>query len=100
VVVTANWVSSEYTADYKSIADKRGMAYYVVKGTTGQQFEIVPNSNYQNLPEIHFAQGHMNTALGFMTDEPMYETGLRHPGRLEFLNDPKKFIVELSSMNS
>jgi glucose-6-phosphate isomerase len=100
VLVTANWVSSEYTADYKSVAEKQGMAYYVVKGASDRQFEIVPNKNYKDLPEMRFAKGHMNTSLGFMTDEPMYETGIRHPGRLEFLNNPHKFAVELSSITS
>jgi glucose-6-phosphate isomerase len=100
VLVTANWVSSEYTADYKSVADKHGMAYYVIKGTSDRQFEIVANKNYEAIPEMRFAQGHMNTSFGFMTDEPMYETGIRHPGRLEFLNNPHKFAVELSSITS
>lgn len=100
VLVTANWVSSEYTADYKSVAEKHGMAYYVVKGSSDRQFEIVPNKNYAEIPEMRFAKGHMNTSFGFMTDEPMYETGIRHPGRLEFLNNPKKFAVELSTITS
>lgn len=100
VLVTANWVSSEYTADYKSIADKHGMGYYVIEGSGGRQFEIVQNKNYDHIPEMRFAQGHMNTSLGFLVDEPMYETGIRHPGRLEFLNNPHKFAVELSSITS
>jgi glucose-6-phosphate isomerase len=100
VLVTANWVSSEYTADYKSIADRHGMGYYIIKGASDKQFEIVPNKNYENIPEMRFAQGHMNTSLGFLVDEPMYETGIRHPGRLEFLNNPHKFAVELSSITS
>jgi len=100
VLVTANWVSSEYSADYKSISDKHGMGYYVVKGPGDRQFEIVPNKHYKALPEMRFATGHLNTSLGFMTDEPMYETGVRHPGRLEFLNNPRKFAVELSSLTS
>ncbi|HEX5430162.1 MAG TPA: glucose-6-phosphate isomerase family protein [Patescibacteria group bacterium] len=100
VLVTANWVSSEYTADYKSISDRHGMGYYVVEGSDGKQFEIVPNKHYESLPEMRFAQGHMNTSLGFLVDEPMYETGIRHPGRLEFLNNPHKFAVELSSITS
>jgi glucose-6-phosphate isomerase len=100
VLVTANWVSSEYTADYKSIADKRGMAYYIVEGRDGKQFEIIPNTNYREIPEMRFAQGHMNTTLGFQVDAPMYVTGIRHPGRLEFLNKPHKYAVELSSITS
>ena len=100
VLVTANWVSSEYEADYKDIADRHGMGYYVVHGETGRQFEIVANSNYGHVPEMRFAQGHMNTQLGFLADEPMYETAMRHPGRLEFLNNPHKFAVELSSITS
>ncbi len=98
-LVTANWVSSEYTADYESVKAKHGMAYYVL-GNNDTQFEMVPNKNYGELPEVRFAQGHMNTSLGFLVDEPMYETGIRHPGRLEFLNKPHKFAVELSSITS
>jgi len=98
-VVTANWVSSEYTADYKSIAEAKGMAYYVLKGKDGKQFEIVPNPNYKDLPEMRFANGH-STSFGFLHDEPMYVTGIRHPGRLEFLNNPHKFAVELSTITS
>jgi glucose-6-phosphate isomerase len=99
VLVTANWVSSEYTADYEPIKDKHGMAYYVLH-STDKQFEVEANKNYPDLPEIRFAAGHMNTSLGFLIDEPMYETAMRHPGRLEFLNKPHKFAVELSSITS
>lgn len=99
VLVTANWVSSEYTADYKSIAAEHGMAYYVIKGTD-KQFEIIPNTHYKYLPEIKFAQGHMNTTLGFTIDEPMYTTGTKRPAKLEFLNDPEKYMIELSSITS
>ena len=99
VVVTANWVSDQYTADYAKVADKHGMAYYVLKGTD-KQFEVKENKNYAELPEIRFAQGHMNTSLGFHLEEPMYHTGIKHPGRLEFLNKPHKFAVELSTITS
>lgn len=37
--------------DYKSIADLKGMGYYVVRGKEGK-IEFIPNPNYKNLPEI------------------------------------------------
>ncbi len=37
--------------DYKSIANLKGMGYYIVKGREGDM-EFILNPNYKNLPEI------------------------------------------------
>lgn len=97
-LVTANWVSSEYTADYQSIASKHGMAYYIVK--KGDSHEFVPNKNYGELPPIRQTSGHTKASFGFSMLHPMYETGVKHPDRLDFLNKPHKYAVELSTITS
>lgn len=98
VLVTANWVSSEYSADYQSIVDKHGMAYYVIKD--GASYKLVPNKAYGEVPPAKIAQGHMDIKLGFSMLEPMYTIGIKHPDRLDFLNNPHKYAVELSSITS
>jgi glucose-6-phosphate isomerase, archaeal len=99
VLVTGNWVSSEYAADYNSIAEKRGMAYYVVKGK-GKNYDLVPNKNYGELPELRYVGQNVMDLFGFTVPDPMYTTAIKKPQMLEFLNNPHKYAVQLSAISS
>lgn len=99
VLVTSNWVSDQYTADYKTVQDKHGMAYYVIQDEA-KKFDFAPNSNYANTPAIRTLQAKDNPGAKMLPAEPMYQIGANDPGLLEFLNAPAKYAVELSEISS
>jgi glucose-6-phosphate isomerase, archaeal len=99
VLITANWVSDQFhNSLYEPVSEKHGMAYYVVESQK-KQFELVPNPSYTSHPPIRTIST-FDPDLGFMINEPMYKTGMRYPNRLEFLNNPEKYAVQLSSVSS
>lgn len=99
VLVTANWLSTDYKPLYEPVADFHGMAYYVVKGK-GKFYDFVKNPNYNSHPDLKLikAQAEVYTNFGFERTEPMYTAGMKNPKLLEFLNYPLKHAVELSTL--
>ncbi len=101
VLVTANWLSTDYKPLYEPVADKAGMAYYVVQDPQ-KKYAFVKNPNYANHPEVRMMQHEEQIAanFGFKPSEPMYLTGTKNPKLLEFLTAPGKYLTELSSLVS
>lgn len=97
-LVTANWISTDYKPLYEPIADRHGMAYYVVSDEE-EKYRFVKNPNYQNHPQVR-ALEHIKVVqeLGFSTEEPMYVTGMKNPVKLEFLNYPEKYLAQLNKL--
>ncbi len=100
VLVTANWVSADNKSDYEPIKQKHGMAYYIVKGGEHKAYDIVPNKNYGEIPEMRYATQDVTEIFGFTGHEPMYMTGMKNPKVLDFLNHPHKYAVQLSAISS
>ena len=99
VLITANWVSDQFHESlYEPVREKHGMAYYVVESQK-RQFDLVPNPNYISHPPIRTIST-FDPDLGFLNNEPMYKTGMKYPDRLEFLNRPEKYAIQLSSVSS
>lgn len=82
VLVTANWLSTDYKPLYEPIAQRRGMAYYVIKKNGG--YELVPNKHYSELPSPRMVESINNLS-------PMYGTAVTDPGKFDFLNNPEKY---------
>lgn len=99
VLVTGNWVGKNFERMYDQVGKMRGMDYYVVHdGEHGYKF--VPNHSYKDHPEIRQLTNKFMGNFGIMHKGPMYTIGVSDPGTLEFLNNPYKFAVELSSITS
>ena len=99
VLVTANFVSDRYQADYRSVSEKQGMAYYVVKGKN-TKFEFIPNPAYGDVPQVRAMVASKNPGARIVPEGPMYKIGVLSPARLEFLNHPARYAVELSAISS
>ncbi|MGE5297932.1 MAG: glucose-6-phosphate isomerase family protein [Acidobacteriaceae bacterium] len=103
VLVTANWVADGFESLYEPIARKHGMAYYVVKATESfgrNPYHFIPNAHYQNHPEVETLAPRNLEAFNIIQPKPMYFLGISNPKNLEFLTDPEKYAVELSSISS
>ncbi|OGE73638.1 MAG: hypothetical protein A3I07_02875 [Candidatus Doudnabacteria bacterium RIFCSPLOWO2_02_FULL_42_9] len=101
VLVTANWISTDYKPLYEPIKEKEGMAIYVIRGKDGQP-TFVKNENYENQPLMRklTMNDKVRTDFGFDAQEPMYTAAIRNPKLLEFLNNPIKYAVQFSSLSS
>jgi glucose-6-phosphate isomerase len=101
VLVTANWVSTEYKPLYEPIKECQGMALYVVKGKDGNP-TFIKNNKYPDQPIMRkMAIGDkIRTDFGLNTKEPMYTSAMKNPKLLDFLNHPAKYAVELSALSS
>ncbi|MEJ0020998.1 MAG: glucose-6-phosphate isomerase family protein [Candidatus Doudnabacteria bacterium] len=101
ILVTANWLSTDYKPLYEPVADFHGMAYYVIKGN-GKLYDFVKNPHYSDHPDLKLIneQQQVYTNFGFVPSEPMYTSGMKNPKLLEFLNHPQKYAVQLSTLTS
>lgn len=101
VLVTANWLSTDYKPLYEQVADFHGMAYYVVKGND-KAYAFVKNPNYSDHPSVKLIndQEKVYANFGFMPGVPMYTAGMKDPRSLEFLNYPLKHAANLSTLTT
>ncbi len=98
VLVTANWVAHDFERMYKPVTDFRGLGYYVVKNDKAYTF--VPNPQYKDHPPVRQLTNQYMHSFNIMDDGPMYLSGTNNPKNLEFLTEPQKYAVELSSITS
>ncbi|HTL39221.1 MAG TPA: glucose-6-phosphate isomerase family protein [Methylomirabilota bacterium] len=98
-LVTANWLSTSYKPLYEPVAKLAGMAYYVV-ADKDQPYKFVPNKDYSEIPEVREISHKFMTNFPITGTKPMYTEGMFDPKRLEFLNKPDAYAVELSSITS
>ncbi|OGE94675.1 MAG: hypothetical protein A3B10_00795 [Candidatus Doudnabacteria bacterium RIFCSPLOWO2_01_FULL_44_21] len=99
-VVTANWCSTNYKALYEPVAQLHGLAYFVT-ASPHQPFDLAANRNYGEIPAARmFTNKFMSGFSIVATNRPMYIEGMLHPDELEFLSNPEKYAVELSSISS
>lgn len=103
VVVTANWQPSANVSDYSSYEKHSGAAYYVVEserlgpgGKTSTESKFVPNLNYKKLPELSERRPRELPQYELRTALPMYFTGTRDLGKLDFLVNPDEYARELT----
>lgn len=101
VLVTANWLSTDYKPLYEPVADYHGMAYYAVKDVAGK-YSFVKNQNYSSHPEVRMVRHEEKIAsdFGFISTEPMYLTGTTNPKKLEFLVKPQLYLPKLARLTS
>ncbi|MBI4049327.1 MAG: hypothetical protein HY395_00720 [Candidatus Doudnabacteria bacterium] len=99
VLVVADWQSVHTKSLYEPVASRHGLAYYAVADDT-EQFKFVPNNNYKNVPPIRLIDTRFMSKLAISANQPMYQTGATNPQSLDFLNNPEKYVVELSGITS
>lgn len=99
-LVTANWISTDYKPMYEPIRDRQGMAYYVVPDKHGYKFEKNPKYSEHPVVRMVTVEDTISKQFGFTLQEPMYVTAMRDSMLLEFLNNPKKYAVQLSTIAS
>lgn len=83
ILVTANWLSTDYKPLYEPMNNHHGMSYYVIKNLD-KPYEFTPNTNYADHPPIRSLQP-INDPI------PMYTSGMANPASLDFLNNPEKY---------
>ena len=100
-LVTANWISKEYKPLYEPIKDRHGMAYYVIRGQNNDPV-FVKNTNYQGHQAVRSLTiaDKIKTEFGFDANEPMYSSVVKNPKLVEFLSNPSKYAVQLSTISS
>jgi glucose-6-phosphate isomerase, archaeal len=98
-LVTANYVADKFERMYKQVTDRKGLAYYVVEDGDGG-YKFVKNERYEKHPEVRMLTSQFMHNLEIMGPLPMYTIGTSSPKSLEFLNQPDKYAVELSSITS
>ncbi|MBX4188057.1 MAG: hypothetical protein KW793_02890 [Candidatus Doudnabacteria bacterium] len=97
-LITSNYVADKFERMYKQVSDMKGMAYYVVADGTG--YKLIENKNYKQHPKPRTLTNQFMSQFKIMDKEPMYSIGTNDPKSLEFLTDPEKYAVELSSITS
>lgn len=88
-LITANWVSSEFSSEYQLYKDARGAAYYAF----GDNNKIAWKENkfYLDIPEIKFLTPSDEIyEFGLETGVPIY-TLVNSLTKLDFLNQPDKY---------
>ena len=100
VLVTANWLSTDYQPMYEPVSGKQGMAYYVVAGQ-GKPYDFIPNPAYgPALAPVRVLSKKFMANFPITGAKPIYTAAVINPKNLAFLNDPLKYAVELSTITS
>lgn len=102
VLVLANWQLLRQQGIYEPYEVHNGAAYYVIdssrlsaKGALRSEPEFAPNLSYQKVPELkrrlprELPQYDLRFAL------PMYFTGVKNLGALDFLINPENYLDDL-----
>lgn len=84
-LVMANLIEATFKSNYQPFVDKKGAAYYVIKGNDGQP-ELVFNNRYQNnvAPDKQMA-ANRKQATPLVEEKTLYEALVEHPEGFEFL---------------
>lgn len=89
-LVMDNWVSSDFSSVYGKVEEARGFAYYLLHGDGQPRW--VRNPLYeQPLPPLRKAVVREVPELGLTRDVPVFVSGARDPGKLQWLNNPEVF---------
>lgn len=102
VLVLANWQPLGNEGIYEPYETHNGAAYYVTQrerlsasGQTTPEFEFLPNLAYQKVPPLKKVSVRELPQYDLLSALPMYFTGTRNLGTLEFLTSPENYHDEL-----
>ncbi|MFQ5681585.1 MAG: glucose-6-phosphate isomerase family protein [Candidatus Omnitrophota bacterium] len=88
-LVTANWVSTEFSSDYSLYRQAQGAAYFVLDNDGEMEFR--KNGFFRDLPEIKIVCPCLpQQQFGLNIDRPIYDI-LREAEKLDFLNNPQRY---------
>ncbi|WP_366924008.1 hypothetical protein MFMK1_000947 [Metallumcola ferriviriculae] len=84
-LVMANLIESNFSSLYQSFADKRGAAYYCIRGDNGKR-EFVKNENYRNSVGLKLlAAPSLEQPITMQPGEGLYDAFIRNPEAFEIL---------------
>jgi glucose-6-phosphate isomerase len=89
-LVMANWVSGNFSSVYGDIKKLQGAGFYLL--IDGKNYKIEKNNRYQPLPELITARPKSLPEFALEFGQPMYQSGIKAIEKLEYLNNPEKFI--------
>ncbi len=90
VLVTSNWVCSDFSSYYESVEAARGGAYYCVADDQGQP-SFVPNKEYAAVPPYRRMKAKDVPEWGLVTGQPAYTAFVEGPDRFDFLARPQEY---------
>ncbi len=89
VIVTSDWVCSDFSSYYAPYEAHRGAAYYVLPGGDSGELKLVPNSAYGDVPECRRARPKQEMpAIGLEPDVPLFSAFHSAPARFRYLCEP------------
>ncbi len=90
ILVTSNWVSSQFASEYDLYQKAQGAAYFMIKEK--EKFTFMPNKYFQKLDAIKFVKPapHLDK-FGLREDEPIYPLIVQDARKLDFLNNPQDY---------
>jgi glucose-6-phosphate isomerase len=100
-LVMSNWVAAEFSSEYELYEKNHGGGYYITKSQINSQpkadrpmaenLQIVKNRHYKKLPKL--IKGRPKELKQFALDfgKPLYSSGSKNIGKLNFLVYPEKF---------
>lgn len=89
ILKMANWVCSNFSADYAGIKKRRGGAYFMLAND-----RLVPNMNYGRVPPLRFAESTDLSIYGIEKQKRLYDL-IKNPELLEFLTHPELYSFVL-----
>ncbi|MBL7081055.1 MAG: glucose-6-phosphate isomerase [Candidatus Omnitrophica bacterium] len=85
-LVTANWVSSEFSSQYQLYKKAQGAVYFFL---ASDKLELVKNSHFRQIPPVRFVKPQTEIPkFGLIKGKPIYSLIKEEAGALSFLNHP------------
>ncbi len=90
LLVTANWVSSQFNSQYEAYRVSGGAAYFVI--SKNKRLEFVANTFFKEPPAIRNVRPKdCIERFGLAKGEPLYSIIEKDIAKLDFLNNPAKY---------
>lgn len=95
-LVLANWLSLDIVSDYEPYKNLHGACYYALEN--GDKIIFEKNKNYTQVSELIKLKPKQIPEFGAINSKSLYSL-FETPGKLEFLNNPKKYKNLLTVKN-
>lgn len=95
-LVLGNWVAAEFSSEYELYEKNRGGGYYILVDDKADGYQVVKNENYKSVAKLNKARPKELSQFAIYFGKPMYLSGCKNIGKLNFLVNPDKFTDRMS----
>jgi glucose-6-phosphate isomerase len=99
-LVMSNWVAAEFSSEYELYEKYHGGGYYLVADDKAEGYKAIKNKSYKKVSKLIKAKPKELKQFGLNFGQPLYSSGSKNIGKLNFLVNPEKFSGSISPQSA